>query len=204
MPKGLGSNIQGEGGNRGVVSEKVPECYGHQILRGIDDRCGDCEWRESCPYYTTTNLSNRSRRIHFKNYVERPYEQVSGTDVQKAMEDAYMARKPFFVMPGGKKIDVSGINIDLMKICVWLTLEFPETMRAFILKFDPNIRSLDDIAAVWGTSRQLIHKHISCECGVGSKPQRRKKLMTIVRKPVHIDDNQMLFDFFTQDATENK
>ena len=198
MAKELGRKGQ-DGGEKktvAVASGSCPECYGHQILRGIDDKCSGCEWFESCRYYTSTNIGERSRRIHFQNYVERPYEQVKGLDVQRAMEDAYMSRKPFFLMPDGKKVDVSGVNIDLMKICVWLTLDYPETMRAFVLKFDPDIRSLDDIAAVWGTSRQLIHKHISRECGVGSKPQRRKKS---AKKPQHLPkkdlEGQLLFNF---------
>ena len=182
LPQDKTGGVAGNGGKStsGTNAEGILECYGHKILRGDDPKCAQCEWLTSCTYYTSENLGSRSREIHYRDYMAIPFDKVGGLEIEKAMEDALLNRKDVFRTSDGKEFDLSGINVELVKITIWLALEFPETMQALALKLDPRIKSLDDMAAVLGTSRQLLHRHIARECGVGSKPQRRKNGKSLI------------------------
>lgn len=152
-----------------------PDCYGHMMQRGIEDKCSECEWEASCHVYSYSRGRERSRSVHFNGFQSVPFEQVRGMDVEKALESAYERREDHFSLPNGRRIDLSEVNMTLVKISVWLTLEFPETMRAFALKLDPAVHSLEDMACILHTSKQLLHKRIMRECGVGSVPQRGRR-----------------------------
>ena len=182
LPQDKTKGIAGNGGKATgeTKAEGILECYGHKILRGDDPKCAQCEWLTSCTYYTSENLGSRSREIHYRDYMAIPFDKVGGLEIEKAMEDALVNRKDVFKTDDGREFDLSGINVELVKITIWLSLEFPETMQALALKLDPRIKSLDDMAAILGTSRQLLHRHIARECGVGSKPQRRKNGKSLI------------------------
>ena len=171
-PKGVSIVV---GSHRRRIMGDAPECYGKQLRRGLDDKCAVCEWLDSCHYFSNSKAGERSRDVHYRSFQAMPFSKAKGKDVEQAMENAYDTGKRSFFMPNGKEVDISEVNVDLVKICIWLTLEWPETMRAFALKLDPRVKSLDDMAVILNTSRQLLHQHIAKECGVGSHPKRAKK-----------------------------
>lgn len=160
---------------REIVQPDFPPCYGHMMQRGLEEKCAECEWEASCHVYSYSRGRERSRAVHFNGFKSVPFEQVKGMDVEKALESACERREDHFSLPNGRRIDLSEVNMTLMKISIWLTLEFPDTMKAFALKLDPSVRSLEDMACILHTSKQLLHKRIMRECGVGSVPQRGRR-----------------------------
>lgn len=163
------------GNRRRRIMTGCPDCYGKQLRRGLTDKCAVCEWLDSCHYYSNSKGGERSRDVHYRRFQTMPFSKAKGIDVEQAMERAYESGARSFFLPDGREIDLSGVNLELVKICIWLTLEWPETMKAFALKLDPNVKSLEDMAVILKTSRQLLHQHIARECGVGSHPARAKK-----------------------------
>lgn len=84
-----------------------------------------------------------------------------------------------YVLPGGVRIDSGDVNLSIIKVCVWLAIEQPATARAFMLKLDPNIRCLQDIADMLGVSKQAVHQRITRELGINSRQIKDATLLSM-------------------------
>lgn len=93
--------------------------------------------------------------------------------------DDIIGERTAYDLPGGVKIDSGDVNLSLIKICVWLAIEQPATARAFMLKLDPNISCLQDIADILGVSKQAVHQRISRELGINSRQIKDATLLSM-------------------------
>lgn len=72
----------------------------------------------------------------------------------------------------GENIDPSEINMQLIKLFVWMTIENPSAARAFMIKLDPDVRSLQDIAERLGVTKQAVQRRVAAELGIGKRNYR--------------------------------
>lgn len=148
----------------------MPECYG-QFISGR--RC-DCDWSTSCKFYTFDHKGERSRQSRWDNYEAMPIIE----DMEWADESSEPSRMHKFKLPGGKTIEASAMHLPIIQVCVWLALEKPAAMRALMLKLDPDVKSLQDIADILKISKQAVQKRVAGELGIG---KRRFKDSTLLQ-----------------------
>ena len=158
--------------------EGIPECYGHYI----SGRHCNCEWAVSCAYYTYDEIGQRSRNVRFQDFETVPLSEnmdfiSEGTDGDRTIR---------VNIPGAEQIDLSEINLHVIKIMVWLALENPAAAKALMLKLDPNIKCLQDIACVLGVSKQAVQRRVASELGIGKRHFKEASLMQLNPKELKI------------------
>lgn len=141
---------------------KTPKCYG-TFKKGR--RC-DCQFAASCRAYTFFDVGEKSQDRKWTNYQTVPLEE--GMDWSEEENLASLQRSPF-TLPNGDELDVSEVNLELIQILVWFALENPKAAEALMLKIDPKIRSLEDIANKLNVTRQAVQKRVANELGIGKK-----------------------------------
>lgn len=150
-----------------------PKCYGHLI----SGRKCLCQYYVSCREYTFSNIGERKQDIHYQNFETVPLiDNMDWTSDDKALSSMVSTGQEYYVMPNGIRIAASDVNLPLIKVCVMMALEKPRVMRAFMMRLDPRIRSMQDIANVMHVSKQAIQKRIVTELGIGKKTIKEESL----------------------------
>lgn len=160
-----------------ILPNGLPVCYGNFIS---GRRC-NCQYAQSCTFYTYDNKAERVRGTHFAEYETVPLNEniLSKTLLDERdfsvedEEDGIVVK-----LENGKKINIGNLAPGALKLLLWFTLENPSAMRAILLKMDSNVKCLQDIADIVGVSKQAIQKRIAAELGIG----KHKKKETPVEK----------------------
>jgi len=153
------------------TADGIPVCYGNYLS---GRRC-NCEWSVSCAYYTYDEIGQRSRNIRFQDYETVPL--VENMDF--IADETGNERTIRVNLPGAEQIDLSEINLHVIKIMVWMALENPAAAKALMLKLDPQIKCLQDIACVLGVSKQAVQRRVAAELGIGKRHFKEASLMQL-------------------------
>lgn len=140
----------------------TPLCYG-AYRKG---RKCDCQYAASCRAYTFFDIGDKSADRKWTNYQTVPLE--DGMDWSEEESLASLKREPF-TLPNGEELDVSEVNLELIQMFVWFAIENPKAAEALMLKINPKIRSLEDIATKLNVTRQAVQKRVANELGIGKK-----------------------------------
>lgn len=152
----------------------LPKCYGHFVA---GHKC-ECEFVTSCQYYTYDNMGERSRQRKWDNFLSTPLDEKIDweSDVQDNEYAENIELNDKYFDGNGKSYAPSEVDINIIQTYVWLAIEAPETAKALMLKLNPNIKSLQDMADIQGLTKQAIHKRIAQELGVGQRNLRTSLL----------------------------
>lgn len=156
-----------------ILPNGLPVCYGNFIS---GRRC-NCQYAQSCTFYTYDNKAERVRGTHFSAYETVPLNEniLSKTIIEdkdftlEDDSDGIIVR-----LKNGEKINIGNLAPNALKLLLWFTLENPSSMRAMLLKMDSKVKCLQDIADIIGVSKQAIQKRIATELGIGTKNKKKE------------------------------
>jgi len=154
-----------------IDKDGKPVCFG-QFINGR--RCS-CEWATACVFYTYDQKGTKSRQTRWRDYETVPIiESMDWPD-----ESGEPSQMQSFKLPDGQLIQASSINLPIIQICVWMAIENPAAMRALMLKMDPDVRSLQDMADILKISKQAVQKRIAGELGIGKRQFKEQTLLQL-------------------------
>lgn len=154
-----------------IDKDGKPVCFG-QFINGR--RCS-CEWATACVFYTYDQKGTKSRQTRWRDYETVPIiESMDWPD-----ESGEPSQMQSFKLPDGQLIEASSINLPIIQVCVWMAIENPAAMRALMLKMDPDVRSLQDMADILKISKQAVQKRIAGELGIGKRQFKEQTLLQL-------------------------
>ena len=169
-----------------------PLCFGHYIF-GRQCICTDA-W--PCQYYTSMNKASRSRERHWAGYATVPL--IDGMDWECPPEcagtqyddggddDRHRNRVNSVRLEDGTEVEPSDVNIKLMTACLALGIEKPHSAKALLLKLDPDVKSLQDMADIIGITKQGLQRRIATELGVGKRQFKENFLLSLSPREIQI------------------
>ena len=154
-----------------IDKDGKPVCFG-QFINGR--RCS-CEWATACVFYTYDQKGTKSRQTRWRDYETVPIiESMDWPD-----ESGEPSQMQSFKLPDGQLIEASSINLPIIQICVWMAIENPAAMRALMLKMNPDVKSLQDMADILKISKQAVQKRVAGELGIGKRQFKEQTLLQL-------------------------
>lgn len=152
-----------------------PKCFGHYI----SGRKCCCEWAQACVMYTYDNIGERSRNVRFQDF-----ETVRFREGMDFVVEDDNSKSINVNIDGADDFDVSDINLKLIMMMVWLAIEKPGAAKALVLKLDPRVKCLEDIAAILGISKQAVQRRVAHELGIGKRHFKEEKVLKLSEREV--------------------
>lgn len=165
------SETQSAFGPPKIDKDGKPVCFG-QFISG---RKCNCEWSVACVFYTYDQKGTKSRQTRWRDYETMPI--IEGMDWPDESGEPSLMQS--FRLPDGRMIEASSINLPIIQICVWMAIENPASMRALMLKMDPDVRSLQDMADILKISKQAVQKRVAGELGIGKRQFKEQTLLQL-------------------------
>jgi hypothetical protein len=147
-----------------------PKCFGHYI----SGRKCCCEWAQACVMYTYDNIGERSRTIRFQDFETVRFREGMDFVVEEDNSKSINVN-----IDGAEDFDVSDINLKLIMMMAWFAIEKPGAAKALVLKLDPRVKCLEDIAAILGISKQAVQRRVAYELGIGKRHFKEEKVLKL-------------------------
>ncbi len=172
-----------------------PVCFG-QFISGR--RC-DCEWQTACVFYTYDERGTKSRQARWTHYETMPIID----DMDWPDESGEPTVMQSFKLPDGRTVEASSINLPIIQVCVWMAIENPAAMRALMIKMDPDVKSLQDIADILKISKQAVQKRVAGELGIGKRQFKESTLLQLNHVEMQVYKLCVLGGMTTRKAADN-